>query len=569
MLRSALLFLLVAASASAQRPLSGGTQEDTPRRPATTAVALTNARVVVAPGRVLERATVLVRDGRIERVARGAAVPFDARVIEADSLTVYAGFVDAFSTAGVAEPPEAERFTGDPGAPPRDRAGITPDRDVRMLFDPADARVKALREAGFTLAHVAPRDGLFAGRGALVSLRAPARGETAADLFVRGPVSLVARLDPARGVYPATPMGVLAVMRERVENARRRADGESPTGPFDPVADALDDVIDGDLAFWFVAASPLDGFRVLRVSQEMGLTPVLAGVPDVLPLLARLRDDDVRVVATLALPDTVAADSLALSPMPVRPSTGGVATVRARRTRDSRDVGAERAALVEAQRAAIARAEATAATLADARVPFTLGTFGADADDVLPNLRRMVRAGLREDDALAALTTTPTAWFGLDRLAGTVEEGRLADLVVTDGPLFSDSTRVRFVLVDGIVHETETDSSAARGGAAADSAVVAVGTWRYEGAVPEGVRGGTFTLSLASGGALSGTLVADGAPYPLAFVSLDGAQLSFRFESLVAQGTVRVSGTITGDTFAGTAEGDGVSVPFVATRLPE
>ena len=226
-----LLCLAVATAHAQTRPLTGGTSADTPLRPVTRTVALTNARVVVSPGRVLERATVLVRDGRIEAVGERVAVPFDARRIAADSLTVYAGFVDAFSAAGVPAPADAERYTGDPGAAPRERTGVTPDRDVRRLFDASDARIAALREAGFAVAHVAPREGLFSGQGALVSLRDPMRGETSADLFLRGPVSLVARIDGASGVYPATPMGVLAVMRESVENARRRgdADGEPDT----------------------------------------------------------------------------------------------------------------------------------------------------------------------------------------------------------------------------------------------------------------------------------------------------------------------------------------------------
>ena len=96
---SALAALLLAPSASAQAIGS-----ETPLRPVTGTTAITNARVVVAPGRVLDRATVVVRDGRIVAVGRDAAVPFDANRVAGDSLTVYAGFVDAFSEAGVPTP---------------------------------------------------------------------------------------------------------------------------------------------------------------------------------------------------------------------------------------------------------------------------------------------------------------------------------------------------------------------------------------------------------------------------------------------------------------------------------
>ena len=68
-------------------------------------------------------------------------------------------------------PERAEDFDGDRGDPPRDRAGLTPDRDVRDLFDPSDARVEQLRGIGFTAAHIAPREGYFSGQGAVVLLR--------------------------------------------------------------------------------------------------------------------------------------------------------------------------------------------------------------------------------------------------------------------------------------------------------------------------------------------------------------------------------------------------------------
>ena len=170
------LFALAAAPAFAQ-----GVSADTPLRPAARAVALMNARVVVAPGRVLDRATVVVRDGRIEAVGRGAAVPFDADVVDADSLTVYAGFIDAFGYAGVPKPPDREDpYRGDPGDPPRERAGIVPDRDVRDMLDATDARIKQLREVGFTAAHMNTAIGVMArsinvGRPRPSRARPPAR----------------------------------------------------------------------------------------------------------------------------------------------------------------------------------------------------------------------------------------------------------------------------------------------------------------------------------------------------------------------------------------------------------
>ncbi|MEO1076699.1 MAG: amidohydrolase, partial [Bacteroidota bacterium] len=85
-----LLVLSISVPAVAQRAVT----EDTPLRPVTRTFALSNARVVQAPGQVLDNATVVIRDGLIEAVGINVTIPFDAEVIEADSLTVYAGFID-------------------------------------------------------------------------------------------------------------------------------------------------------------------------------------------------------------------------------------------------------------------------------------------------------------------------------------------------------------------------------------------------------------------------------------------------------------------------------------------
>lgn len=566
---AAVAALLLAVPARAQ-----GIGAETPLRPVTTAAAITNARVVVAPGRVLDRATVVVRDGRIVAVGENVDVPFDADVVEGDSLTVYAGFVDAFGIEGVPEPEDLGDYDGDRGDPPRERAGITPERDVRDLFDPGDARIKGLREAGFTVAHVAPREGLFAGQGAVVLLRETMRGEYPESLILTEPISFVAAIDPASGVYPATPMGVLSVMRETVENARRRRAGRTAYDReaagaarprFDPVLDAVATVLDGDRQFVFLAESWLDAFRALRVSEEMGLSPVLAGVPDAAPLLDRLRASETPVFSPLALPDSVEADSAALAvPLPST-TPGEVSFVSNRRILSYRDLDDDQTALTGQKRAAVRNAERSPAALDSAGVAFAFGTFEVKPADVHTNLRRMVNAGLSTDAALAALTTTPAELLGLGREVGTVERGKLANLVVTTGPLFTDSTQVRYVFVEGVRHEVDADDGPA--GADPDAVVQAVGTWAFEVVTPGGSQEGTFTIE-GSGDDLTGSITTDETE-PFDAVTLEGNALTMSFTSSEI-GAVTITGIITDDEFSGTAEvGSMGSFPITATRRPE
>jgi imidazolonepropionase-like amidohydrolase len=559
------LLVLLAPLARAQ-----GITSDTPLRPVTRTFALTNARVVQAPGRVLEGATVVVRDGLIAAVGRAVAVPYDAEVIEADSLTVYAGFVDALGHAGVPEPPEEEDPppVPDPGAPPRDRAGLQPDRDVRALLRPDHSSVEAFRNAGFTAAHVVPYGGMLPGQGAVVLLRAPSRGERPEAVLLTGPVSLYASFRGAEGVYPTTPMGVTAVLRDLLtEAARRRApsrDAGAARAPYDPVLEALAPALARERPLFFEVRTPTAAFRALALSDELRVPVVLAGLPWSVPLVEALRGADEPVLAPLALPDTLAADTSATAVPYPPPAPGEPVFIAERRARSYDDVPTEQSAMHAQRAAAVGRYEANAATLAAAGVPFAFTTLGAKPEQVRPNLRRMVAAGLSEDDALAALTTTPARLLGLDGALGTVEEGRLANLVVTAGGYFEEDAEVRFVFVEGVRYEVDEDRPE---GADPDAVVDAAGTWRYTASTPDGEQTGTFTLE-GTGASLRGTIRTDEV-HILQSITLEGNVLTLRYLQ-PGLGEVRLTGVIEGDTFTGSAEAPGVGTFSVtAIRQPE
>ena len=98
---------------------------------------------------------------------------------------------------------------------------------------------------------------------------------------------------------------------------------------------------------------------------------------------------------------------------------------------------------------------ANAATLNRRGIRFGFSSEGTAAGDVRENLRTMIRYGLPEDAALAALTVDAAKMLGLERSLGTVENGKIANLVLTDGPYFDKQTQVRYVFVDGRMFEYE------------------------------------------------------------------------------------------------------------------
>jgi hypothetical protein len=167
----------------------------------TATYALENARVVQAPGHVLDSATVLIREGIIEAVGTDVEIPYDARRIEADTLTVYPGFIDGLSHAGVEMPEDGEeKEIEDPGDPPPGRAGIQPDRSVRPLLNADASTLDSLRRLGFTAGHVVPEGGMLPGSGAYILYG----GEETDEMVLETKQTLFAQIEgaPARAYPP-------------------------------------------------------------------------------------------------------------------------------------------------------------------------------------------------------------------------------------------------------------------------------------------------------------------------------------------------------------------------------
>src|SRR5690348_12333382 len=197
--RFAVVVTLLAASASLRAEVPS-------------AIAIKDARVVTVSGEDLPRATVLLRDGLIQDVGAGLAIPQDAWVIDGIGLTVYPGFIDGLSHWGLApvtNPVPAVRARG-----PEDRPQTYSFERAADRLDPQDHRLEAVRAAGFTAAATFPDRGIFEGLGAMIGLA----GGEARDMVIAQPIGqqVMFRITrgPARSGYPASLMGNIAYVRQ-------------------------------------------------------------------------------------------------------------------------------------------------------------------------------------------------------------------------------------------------------------------------------------------------------------------------------------------------------------------
>lgn len=535
-------------------------QQDEELPTVTRTYAIENAHVVQAPGQAIEQATVVVRDGLIHAVGQNVEIPYDAQRIEGDSLVVYAGFIDGLSHAGIDTPSSDEENDDieDPGNPPYERAGIQPDRQAHTFLDPSDNDLENLREVGFTTAHVVPSGRMLPGTGAVIQLA----GSNPSEMTLREDVSLFAQLEGAQGVYPATDMGVIARLKELYREAERRREigatyEEDPSGrerlPSDPVHTAFFPVIAGTQPVFFRVEEALDIHRALDLHSELGFSLALVGLEQAFDAMEVLQEaEGLPLFLTLDLPeeteeaeaDTAEADT-ARAVTPERPGSFFRSDLR---VRSYADLETEKRNLEARQ--ALVRQEyyRTASLLHDAGLRFGFTTLDASPREVHDNLRTMIEHGLPEDAALAALTTDAAALLDLDDRLGTVEEGKIANLVVTSGPLFDEDSEVRYVFVDGRPFEYDAAPS---GGPAAEGEAEPAGTWSYEVSTPDG-DSGTLTIT-GTPGDLSGTITSEmsSETTELEDVQLEGNELTFDFEG-PQNSQISASLTISGDEIEGT-----------------
>ena len=565
---AALLFVFAAALALV--PLRAHAQtDDLPT--VTRTYALENARIVQAPGRVIERGTVVLRNGLITAVGTDVEIPFDAERIAADSMVVYAGFIDGLSHAGIPKPKEDanRKRPDDPGNPPDDYAGIQPQRDARAMLVPGDKSVRELRKAGFGAAHTVPHGRMLPGSGALVLLS----GDDPGAMILRGDVSLFAQFEAAPGVYPATPMGMMAKMRQLYREAERRRTiekmyEEDPTGlerpPHDAVHEAFFPVIEGRKPVFFFVESALEGYRALRLRKDLGFPLALGGLEQSFDLIDALRDARAPLFFTLGLPKEPKKKAAA--------KKDSVETAMAAqydpsiRTATYRDLEAERRNLEARQRMSREKYLRNAAMLHEAGLRFGFSTMDVKPADIHKNLRVMIENGLPEDAALAALTTDAADLLGLSAVLGSVDEGKIANLVVTTAPYFEEQAKIRYVFVDGVKYEYEIKEK--KKPKAGEEAANPVGVWSYVISTPMGEFDGTLTLE-GSPDDLRGSLTSSQSPgaTELRNVVLDGNELSFTFEIPDGPGTLTFTVVITGDEMEGSVNVPGMGdAPVTGTR---
>lgn len=550
-------------------------QDEKPVAPVGRTYALTNATIIQAPGRKIEKGTVVMKDGLITAVGTGISIPAEAIVIKADSMFVYAGFIDGLSHAGVTKPKEEKlEKPKDPGNPPAERVGITPQNDVRNWLNPNDKSVEDLRNLGFTVSQVVPYGNFLPGSGAIVLLG----GKSADDMVLMNNSALYSELTGTMGLYPNTVMAVMAKWRELYKNsslnksyaamyASNRSGITRPAS--DRVLEAFYPVIDQRMPVLFKSERVMETQRIFTLKNDLGFNLTIADVKEGWPIINKIKSSNAKVFLSLDLPEEVKKDEKKDDKKGAKKDSVKAETKKPEVKKEKTQFDLEKETLEKRKKESIALYTSQSSAFSKAGVEFGFSAMSAKTKDIQANLRRMIAAGLSEDAALTALTTAPAKLLGLSDRLGTVDNGKMANLVVSDKPYFNEKAKVRYVFVDGNVYKLDVKDATKK----PDGKTVAKGIWAYSTETPQGSGTGKIVIK-DSNGNFSGSITpaATGKETELRSVALDGSSLSFSYDYSVGSNSIKIDVTvkIDGDSFDGTmTAGQFGNFPIKATRDPK
>jgi imidazolonepropionase-like amidohydrolase len=453
------------------------------------AVAFKDAKIVTQPGSVIEKGTVVVRDGLIEAVGADVEIPFDAKVIECDGLVLYAGFIDAGTTKGLPDGDEDGRKTGS-GPDRRDidlatqiaastrevnRKGIYPDYSSSRFISVNDKDAKDWRKAGFTAIHVMPSGELLNGTTTVVALD-DANTTAVRDSILQADFAAAGGWRSSGRGYPTSLMGSVAHLRQTMLDGQHYQASWSiyqkvkkgiVRPPRDPAMESVGKLLNGKLSIVFSASRIDEFYRARNLADEFGLQLVLDGVQHGYEFAEELKKIDVPVLLRISF-----SKKPELGKNPSRRfGRRGPVEEEDEKEQEKVETRVPIAKGVFEDRTKKWEAEVNnAATLAEADVEFVFSTQGTkDAQEFLKNLRLAIENGLDQDIALAALTVLPARLFNLQDQLGSIETGKIANLVVMSDEFGNKKTKVKYTVVSGKVFEQKKPDKKSKRGDGDDS----------------------------------------------------------------------------------------------------
>jgi imidazolonepropionase-like amidohydrolase len=389
--------------------------------------AFTNATIYTNYQTRLENATLLVRNGKVEAVGQKIVIPSGAILVNCTGQTIYPAFIDAYA-ANFGQPAaentgSGQGWRGRP-QPLSNKRGpyawneaLKPEVSAALTYKYDPKAAEEWLKLGFATLSTHQADGISRGTAAVVNLSDEREHE--AIVLPQSAHHLSFRKGRSAQSYPASLMGCIALLRQTYLDGRWYSAEGKKSGEYNESLEAWNRA--QALPQVFEATDKLDVLRIARLGQEFGVNFVVKTAGDEYQRLTEIKATNQALIVPLNFPsgydvsDPYAAEQVSI--------------------RDLKHW--------ELAPANLARLEA-------AGIPFAITTDGLkDKSQFWANLRKAIEHGLSETAALKALTEQPAQMLRCSAQAGSLEQGKFANFILTTGNIFSADTKILQTWVKG------------------------------------------------------------------------------------------------------------------------
>lgn len=388
-------------------------------------VALTHATIFTDYQTRLDDATLLIENGRVVAVGKAVTIPAGTTTLDQKGRFIYPALVDAYTSYGL-PPVPSRRGGGRRGGGPQmetqkegafgwNQALKAEARAVEQ-FKASDDAAANLRKLGFGTVLSLPQDGIMRGTGALVTLNTERR-ENKTVLVADAAAGLSFEKGSSSQDYPESLMGAIALLRQTYLDADWQ--GRNPRAEQNLSLVAVRN--QRPLPQIFSVRDKYSALRADRVGDEAGIQYVIKTDGDEYQRLAEMKRTGAALIVPLNFPEAYNVEDVY----------------------DAADIPLDYLQHWEL-------APTNPGAVAKAGITFALTTADLkNKDQFWPNLRKAVKHGLPEAEALKALTLTPAKLLRADDRVGTLQPGREASFFISTAPIFDETAVILDSWVQG------------------------------------------------------------------------------------------------------------------------
>ena len=383
-------------------------------------IALTNAKIYVTPTQVIEKGTLLIKEGKVISAGLGITIPKNTVIIDVTGKSIYPSFIDMYTDFGITKPVP---YSGsrDPLYDTK-RKGYYWNEHIKTEVNANEAfkfdqnKAEEFLKAGFGVVGTHSQDGIARGTGALVLLN----NNPQTNKFIAPVISnhfAFTRSATSNQAYPSSLMGMIALVKQMYYDTNWYKGGNSDYK--DASLDAL--IKNEKLIQVFASEDKLNSLRVAKIAKEFGINYILKGSGNEFEKIEDIKKTNASFIIPVAFPEAYDVSD------PYQANQMELADLRYWN-----------------------QAPTNLKVLSDNGITFALTTDKLKKiDDFKTNLLRAIKYGFDKTKALEALTTIPASLLGKSNEIGCLKSGAYANFIVTSGDVFDAKTTLYENWVNG------------------------------------------------------------------------------------------------------------------------